>query len=227
MIVWLASYPRSGNSYLRTVIHTIYGFSSVSIYKDPLPPGQEKESKYPWKKHTSLSPSEMAASRDCFLVKTHDLPDDDVHPAIYVVRDGRASLVSYANLVLSKKGDAAPDHHSEAFQSILRHLMTDRRSSFGTWSQNVSAWLNRPNTAVIRFEDLIRSTDCVEAAQRKLNLGWHPIPGAQMPPFPELQKARPVSFRRGSTSAWKDELSEELQALFLQEHGAVMEQLGY
>lgn len=227
MIVWLASYPRSGNSYLRTVIHTIYGFPSVTIYKDPLPPGQVKESRHPWKTFTSLTAQEMAASDERFLVKTHDLPPDDIHPAIYVVRDGRASLVSYANLVLSKQGDVEPAHQSERFQSTLRHLMTDPRSPFGTWSQSVSTWLRRPNTAVIRFEDLIQSTDCVEAAQKKLNLGWQRIAGAKMPPFTELQKTRPVSFRRGSASAWKDELSVELQELFLKEHGAVMEQMGY
>jgi hypothetical protein len=227
MIVWLASYPRSGNSYLRTVIYTLYGLPSISAYKKPVPEGSTHVSKHAWKKHTHLSLAEMSESDETFLVKTHDLPPEDGNPAIYVVRDGRSSVVSYANLMLSKKGTVEPDQQSYEFQTLLRQLMTDERSPFGTWSQNVKGWVQRPNTAVIRFEELIRSTDCVEIAQNHLNLGWQKLPGAEMPPFEALKKARPVSFRRGSTSAWKAELSPELQELFVQEHGAVMEQMGY
>ena len=36
MIVWLASYPRSGNTFLRMVLHFVYGQKTYSLYNDPL-----------------------------------------------------------------------------------------------------------------------------------------------------------------------------------------------
>lgn len=36
MIVWLASYPRSGNTYLRMLLHQLHGLKTYSVYDDPL-----------------------------------------------------------------------------------------------------------------------------------------------------------------------------------------------
>ena len=40
MIVWLASYPRSGNTFLRVVLHNVYGVSTYSVYEDNDPVAQ-------------------------------------------------------------------------------------------------------------------------------------------------------------------------------------------
>ena len=34
MIVWLASYPRSGNTFLRLVLHRLFGVPTYSVYED-------------------------------------------------------------------------------------------------------------------------------------------------------------------------------------------------
>ena len=39
VIVWLASYPRSGNTFLRIVLHRLYGVPTYSVYDDDDPTG--------------------------------------------------------------------------------------------------------------------------------------------------------------------------------------------
>ncbi len=40
MIVWLASYPRSGNTFLRLVLHRLFGVPTYSVYEDDDPVAQ-------------------------------------------------------------------------------------------------------------------------------------------------------------------------------------------
>ena len=40
MVVWLASYPRSGNTFLRIVLHRLYGVPTYSVYDDDDPVAQ-------------------------------------------------------------------------------------------------------------------------------------------------------------------------------------------
>src|SRR3954464_8946304 len=98
MIVWLASYPRSGNTLLRQVIKKCLGlhsFESVGRLKheyddrDPtwkevcgsLQNREDREAFYP----------RATNSAETVLVKTHE-PPLDAQKAIYVVRDGRLAL---------------------------------------------------------------------------------------------------------------------------------------
>ena len=44
----------------------------------------------------------LAAERHCYFVKTHELPrEGDRRPAVYLLRDGRDALVSFAWFVLA------------------------------------------------------------------------------------------------------------------------------
>lgn len=221
MIVWLASYPRSGNTFLRIVLATLYRQKSVSRYH---PVGTT--AKHSYCRH---NPGLEAMSRggETFLVKTHDLPDDEATPAIYVVRDGRDCLVSYAQYNFAKQGRPDIDVCSEEFRTVLRNLIVDRRSPFGTWSTNVLAWSRRPRTAVLRFEDFIHRPESVDKAVRQLGLDWKRLQGASVPPFDALRQLRPLNFRRGKVGAWREDLPSDLHALFWQHHGAVMDQFGY
>src|SRR3954468_8987783 len=102
MLVWLASYPRSGNTLLRTIFRNAFGISTYSVYN-------ENEARVfdaqgggvtEMVGHANLGSSPEAfldqarRSEAPVLVKTHDRPVD-AERAIYVVRDGRAACVSY------------------------------------------------------------------------------------------------------------------------------------
>lgn len=221
MIVWLASYPRSGNTYLRVVLSALYGRCSASQY------GQGGTSSRLFYQASAPGLEAMASNPATYLVKTHDLPPDNHSPALYVIRDGRDCLVSYARHIFAKQGLVDLDARSRAFRDLLRNLMLDRRSPFGTWSMNVAAWSRRPRTVVLRFEELIQRPKIVLSAVTELGLDWQPIPAATVPSFQELQGLRPENFRRGKVGGWQDELPEDLHALFWREHSAAMVQLGY
>ena len=165
MIVWIASYPRSGNTFFRLLLHDRFDVSTYSVFDDPL---FVANGIAPVIGHDSLCGSidELAQRPELYFIKTHRIQDARTdYPAIYIVRDGRDVLVSCAHYELSYGGTALrrifADHlparvRGVIFRRTLRKMVLDNR--FGGWSENVNAWHNRDaQTTVVRFEDLIRA----------------------------------------------------------------------
>lgn len=235
MVVWIASYPRSGNTLFRMLVRYGFGTSTFSVFDDPLffANGAARVIG-----HESLpdSPDELAKRAELFFVKTHRISDAHTsHPAIYVVRDGRDSLVSCAHYELThggtrlgrsmlRRGPARLQR--AAFRRALRRMVFDHR--FGGWSMNVTAWHERDaRTAVVRFEDLIRDPmGQVAAALAELDFPLQETNEA-MPSFKSLQTRWPGFFRRGRIGSWRDEMPEDIHGLFWQRHGNAMRVLGY
>jgi Sulfotransferase domain len=154
MIVWVASFPRSGNTFLRIVLHRLYGVRTSVVYDfdgvaDRLGPdliGFEERS----------SPIEiLRAAPEPYFVKTHRQRDDLVDHqdrAICLVRDGRDALVSWARLQSRNKGDDA------LFEPELRRMILEDEAGTGSWGANVLSWLQPPSASrvVLRYEDLTR-----------------------------------------------------------------------
>ncbi len=225
MILWLASYPRSGNSFLRVVLKVAFGLSSDSLYVDVGPKAtvpRVRQGLVPGR-----SVADMALSSDLCPVKTHDLPEDEENPAIYIVRDGRDALVSYAHYALEPSANEAGAGHPDSFQEMLRALVGSD-GYFGGWGPNVIAWTSRrAPTEVIRFEDLI--VDPLPVVERALaRLGVRPErTGAALPSFAELREKAPLFFRAGRVGSYKEEMPRELEDLFWARHGGAMRRLGY
>ena len=96
MIVWLASYPRSGNTALRILLKAKFGLSSYSEYGDPLdiaanPGGSAAVGHVTHGLDPEEFLQEARKSRKTYLIKTHGHPTDG-SKAIYVVRDGRSAI---------------------------------------------------------------------------------------------------------------------------------------
>ena len=155
MIVWIASFPRSGNTFCRTLLHSLYDQKTYSIYNDPEigAMGVTAQEQLPG------SFEELARHERLYFVKTHLAPSDD-SPAIYLLRDGRDSYVSLAHHQVIRH--ATPRFYdgpllrllgTTYYQELLEHIV--RNSS---WSGHVVSWTRRTagKTFVIRFEDLIR-----------------------------------------------------------------------
>jgi hypothetical protein len=225
-MIWLASFPRSGNTFFRIVLYEVYGIESSEFRQDPNNPPEPDYDKYP-------------------VVKTHVLPhqlipnDPDI-PAVYLVRDGRDALVSIAH----QKKDLI-DPETAFIENLREAILAPGGSFFGGWSQNVMQWLERA-LIVIRFEDLIvNPIECVERLRSIIDL---PEPKAEkLPTFEDLRtkdtalhrRFHPNTsleererwwkkfFRRGKVGAWKDEMPDEFHRLFWKLHGDAMEKLGY
>ncbi len=221
-MIWLASFPRSGNTFFRVVLHEVYGIESSSFHFESRYPVDPDYDKYP-------------------VVKTHLLPgqlvpgDQDI-PAVYLVRDGRDALVSIAH---HKKDIVEPGTDYEA--NLVEAILAAGGSYFGGWSRNVNEWLKRASV-VIKFEDLIKNPiECVERIRPFMDLP-EPDP-SRLPTFEELrikkfmygcgdkrqnpEEGRKKFFRRGKVGAWKDEMPRKLEKLFWKLHGETARMLGY
>lgn len=220
-MLWLASYPRSGNTFLRVILSQVYGIESSELY-DPRAQADRTYLDHPVVK-THLLPEEL-------------VPDDPSIPAVYIVRDGRDALVSAARYHCDIVAPGA------SFDTTLRAAVRARGGSFfGGWSRHVRLWRRRA-ALVLRFEDLI--ADPLATTERVRAVYPLPAPrGDRLPSFGELRSRRidfgPHSeamdsahfrerfYRRGKVGAWKDEMPLPHQLLFYTLHGWTLWRTGY
>lgn len=184
-VVWLASYPKSGNTWVRAFL-TAYqsqhvrldnlvgiGASSAGLFWETLGveafdlPRETMSGLRPWVVRT------LARKRSSLIIKTHEVweagddgaelfPSDVSKVAIYLVRNPLDVVVSWA-------------HHSaitfdEAVQVVtepgttLAEISRDGPSHWGLpqrigdWSRNVTSWSKQSSIpiVVIRYEDLVQ-----------------------------------------------------------------------
>jgi len=218
MIVWLASYPRSGNTFLRVMLYHAFGLKTCSLYGDTRDIAAN-HSTSEIVGHAALpsgwTADDARADSQLWLVKTHDQPQSE-DKAIYMIRDGRETLVSYFKYL---------QHYTEDAPSLLSVLAG--AVAFGPWSDHVLAWdpVERGNTLLLRFEDVIKHPhEHLEHLSRFL--GVEPI-SQSLPDFAQLHATDPNFFRSGRTDSWKAVFTEDDHNLFWLLHGDVMAKHGY
>jgi hypothetical protein len=235
VIVWLASYPRSGNTFLRIVLHRLYGVPTYSIYQDDDPVAQRVGPALVGYRPKPVERAVMEDSTEVYFTKTHKRRKADAYRAIYLVRDGRDAVVSHARLRASQQGTAGGDAQ-KPFETLLREEILrpyiEGQPSSGTWGGNVLNWLAAADVplAVLKYEDLIVDPrGSVERAVSSLVPELVPIAEARIPSFEELHSVDPSFFRRGVTQSHRDEMTEELHKLFWEqpENATAMRLLNY
>jgi hypothetical protein len=228
MIVWLASFPRSGNTLLRIILNSGFGISTSTIYSGP---HQRVNQVYTQMNQligdvdTTGTLDELDADTKVHFLKTHELSAAGDHRrAVYVVRDGRDALVSYAHFVRTFESDR---YSASSFDENLEMLIRSR-DQFGGWSRHVAAWSSRAApTSVVRYEDLlVAPVDTVLASFLRLGVTLPNVSGS-MPDFQALKAQIPGFFRRGRAGAWKTEMPAALQEVFWSIHGEAMDRFGY
>src|SRR5689334_7028983 len=131
MIMWLASYPRSGNTLVRIALKRFFALPTTSLYT-----GEDFLSAALGGPAPDMTLEQIARSVQPWIVKTHEMPGDDCYPAMYLVRDGRDALISYAHYVLHTDHGIPIGGDREAFLKVLRDLIVST-GHFGGWSRNV------------------------------------------------------------------------------------------
>jgi hypothetical protein len=229
MVIWLASYPRSGNTFFRILLNRVFGFQTHSVYSGESGIGSPKDARVfaglVGRNGPERDVDSLPADSAIHFVKTHDLPVADGVPAIALIRDGRDAMVSYTHYFLkTEKGIDTPTRGE--FEDTLEHLIRDE--PYGGWSRNVNAWAERVGYgAMVRYEDLIRDPICIVAkALKRFSLNGGPA-NATAPSFEELHAAMPWFFRRGTPGGWADEMPVHLEKLFVDRHGATLQRFGY
>jgi hypothetical protein len=214
MIVWLASFPRSGNSFFRVVCRRLYGLENYSIYPE---------------KHSPVDAatlSRMAEASERYLIKTHEMASDS-NPAICLVRDGRDALVSLAWYKLSGSAASNTEISEKDFQKALRNEILS--TEFGGWSSNMLSWIRRPEQKVIiRFEDLVKEPEKITSlALGATGFNVNKKRGGDVPSFDELHERNPHLYRKGQVGGWKAQMPPDLEVLFWKKHSEAMDALGY
>jgi hypothetical protein len=206
MVVWLASFPRSGVTFLRHVIEQVYDLKTWTIY------GNEHETT---DTDARVWPRDADGTAPVYFVKAH--PSHlaaTTHPAIHLVRDGRDALVSYAHY-LQLIGDKRP------FAALLRHAVAGT-DICDHWGLHTMAWAARDVPRIL-FDDLITApveTACHAVGQ--LNLGLEPNTAATIKTFAELHETRPEFYRSGRVGSWREVWNTELHSIFWSAHGSAM-----
>jgi hypothetical protein len=233
VIVWLSSFPRSGNTFFRIALHQLYRVPTYVVYDvdgvaaqigTELMDARERPGTF----------DEMRASPEVHFVKTHRRRDDPVieeqDRAICLVRDGRDSVVSWARL--NTAGAVDENDYADRFAAEARSIITRRVGGTASWGQNVLSWYESaaPRPVWVRFEDLIADPEgSVKSAVSEAAPELLPVEEGQVPTFDDLRGHDPGFFRAGKTGTHRVELSDELHELFWEqpESAEAMQLLGY
>lgn len=221
-MIWLPSYPRSGNKLARIILTTLFQAPVFTVYPQIGEPDQMPATPA-WTGDLPAVVSSPVEFADCFFMKTHELPET-AHPALYIVRDGRDAYVSFAHFV---RQHFAEHVQGMDYVDVLRMLIRSR-DHFSGWSRHVQAWTQRPApTALIRFEDMVADpAGSMAAACAALGM-IPPAPSGSMPGFEVLKSREPQHFRKGKVGSWREEMPEDVEALFWSIHGETMNALHY
>jgi hypothetical protein len=183
-ILWLASYPKSGNTWMRAFLHNVLrdperpadinqmtgtltqGESSMGWYRvaNPRPPEQWKPEEI-----ARMRPHvhEMIAKgqKGTVFCKTHNalttwhgMPTVNTRVsagAIYIVRDPRDVVLSFADFQGVSVDEAITIMGTRDFTTA----QSDRNvpEVLGSWSQHVASWTAKNNKGlhVVRYEDML------------------------------------------------------------------------
>ena len=181
MIIWISSYPKSGNTWVRAflcaylyssdgkfnfnLLNNIGEFPDHNILKKFVDSNnfhQLKEISKHW-----LSVQEFINLNKKFIfLKTHSSlcninGNEFTNPSntlafIYIVRDPRNVVTSLSNYFGLKLEDAIKNITNPS--SLIYAGKNDVVSIVGSWSQHYNSWKNTKNLYLIKYEDLIKNT---------------------------------------------------------------------
>ncbi|HZQ69646.1 MAG TPA: sulfotransferase domain-containing protein [Terriglobales bacterium] len=236
---FIASYPRSGNTWLRFVLFDILvsgqssGFDEVNhIIPDV-------------GLHQPAIPLLPGAGR---LIKTHEPFQKEYRKAIYLVRDARDVVLS--EFAYQKALGWIPDD----FETFLQQFVRGEVNPFTAWHEHVPDWIDSklaqtPNFLLIKFEEMRRNTEQtvvqvldflgVEVDRQVVvaAIANNTLKKMQEKEqkSPQLSSTAPSAngseesrfIRSGSIAGWRNRLSLEQVGLLEDKAGPVLERMGY
>jgi hypothetical protein len=231
--VFLASYPRSGNTWLRFVLGELLAEKAIDFdnVDDVIP-------ELKW--HQRGIPLFASGGR---LIKTHEPWRKEYRKAIYIVRDARdCALSQFARSAQLGIADPDMDEFLDSFLSGTFH-------GYGAWGRHIRSWLNSPlahegKLLVVKFEDLRRSPE--EQLTRMVQFVGAPAGAEEIRTSlannsVDQMRAKEVKsrklyqsttevgrfVRKGAVQGWRSKLTPAQLQRFDQAMGAELAQMGY
>ena len=138
--IWLSSYPRSGNTLVRTILSQCFNLKTGSVYSNDLGGNKNLEN---YVGHIEQAQNRTIAfpENNLPIIKTHAFHSGD-NFSIYIIRDGRAAAVSLWEFTNPK---------------VPMLDIIEGNHKFGRWCDHIKSWspLSRPNTLLLRYEDIV------------------------------------------------------------------------
>ncbi len=250
-LIYIASYPRSGNTWARNLIRHYFDYYVPSLYEEPGTfnvefdaAGQVGAAYFSYKTRWSLMyrrtlrnhcsevfsaefRQKLAGSPEHFFVKTHELPYEDYsegESVVYLVRHPCATIWSYYNYIIDHK---TPDVESITLEDVIRGNV-----NFGSWSEHVERWLEAGQAlgdrfVVFRYEELAAAE--MNFCQTTSWISGLPIRAEanSFPSFAHWQRTAPTLYRSADNQAWRKHFTPEHLELVRTLHGATMKRVGY
>ena len=175
-IVWLASYPNSGNTWLRAFLHNYitqpdspHSIDKLADFSVPEAaaaffhkPGEALTTEAPQRLRPQVPAHLTTLHADLVFAKTHNanlaihnIPlctPEQTAGAIYIIRDPRDAALSYAAF-LGKSVD-------EIITFMASQGAANRANSqqvfeyLASWSTHITSWASAKTTFLVRYEDL-------------------------------------------------------------------------
>lgn len=189
MFVWLASYPKSGNTFVRSLlsayffsedgrynfelIKNIKQFPNINLFKNC---GIDVKDDYALVKNYIKVQESFCKKNSIQFLKTHSYlfninnryPFTDLNNsigAIYIVRDPRnvvTSLSNFLNQSLEKSLETLTKDISWGGNLKSKNISEQTKVWVGNWSQNYQSWKSfkfQDRYLLIKYEDLIREKE--------------------------------------------------------------------
>jgi hypothetical protein len=160
-VIWVASYPKSGNTWTRALLASYVSERAVASL-------DELDSLVPDLTNLTRSGRLLPHGPGPWIIKTHFLPDAEIlreyesatAKAIYLVRNPRDVIFSAARHL-----DISPSRYADFAEFFITHRGVPEwaRIGFGTWPRSVQAWtspaesgrvLPSAQVLVLKYEDM-------------------------------------------------------------------------
>ncbi len=207
---------------LRAMLRQVFGAGSYSMYDDPTDIGMIPEVGRAVG-HKPLETSfrdlyfrELGTIEPVF-VKTHSAPGDS-NLAIYIVRDGRSSIVSWHNMLTRAK---------KRTDITLEDVILGRNVAFGDWSGHLQMWKpkHNPRILLVYYRDLISQPETV--LERVSGFVGKPRIAAWRDNFAELHRLYPEFFASGSDAKNIAQMTDAQARLFWHTHREAMHEYDF
>ena len=182
MIIWIASFPKSGNTWVRSMISSLI-YTDTGVFNFEI---IKKIQQFPNKKHFEnlteeyqnihelkkfwiTAQDKLNLDKKIKFFKTHHINckigensftnNNNTLGTIYIVRDPRSLVESFSNFYNKDKSLAIQNITSKGFVSGASYIKSKQNNVFtiiGSWNDHYNSWSKTiANLLLIKYEDLL------------------------------------------------------------------------